>query len=309
MAEETKRVVVIGLPHVGKTTFLAALWDVVGSGEVVGSLQLDRLEGDKHHLHEIRNRWADCLEIDRTKIPDETLVSMRLKSTHSQLVNEIVFTDMSGESFEQQWNERTCKRKYANIIKDASGILLLIHPKRVKEAILISDAVKMSKVLEEPVAGTSKSTTSDTSATRAPSAKPLPTEPRYAATQVQLVEMLQFVRHLRPQRAKRLRLGIIISAWDVVETLARKNAVPTPEAWFSERLALLEQYVRSNSEIYEHEVFGVSAQGGELKDADTLRKCNPAGRISVVHKGNRSNDITLPVRWVLNFVLESNAKS
>jgi hypothetical protein len=300
MVSDTKRVAVIGLPGVGKTTFLAALWDVVGSGEVVGSLQLDRLEGDKHHLNEIRNRWADCLEIERTKIPDETLVSMQLKDVQNQTVNEIVFTDMSGESFEQQWNERSCKNDYRDLITGVSGILLLIHPRKVKEAILIRDAAKILEMLPKPAADIGQSHAGSVAA-QAAAAKPLPTEPHYASTQVQLVDLLQFVREIRAPDAPRLKLAIIISAWDVVESLATKATRVAPQDWFRKRLPLLDQFVRANPELFDNEVFGISAQGGELTEADKLRMSSPSDRISVVRGKQRSHDITLPVRWVLDF--------
>lgn len=38
---------IIGMPNSGKTTFLAALWHLVTSGEVKSSLALDHLEGIK----------------------------------------------------------------------------------------------------------------------------------------------------------------------------------------------------------------------------------------------------------------------
>jgi hypothetical protein len=306
------KIVVVGLPFVGKTTFLAALWDVVGSGEIASALQLDKLSGDKHYLNEIRDRWADCQPIERTTIPDETLVSMRLKDTTSGRVSEVVFTDMSGESFQQQWNERVCTIEYKELIEQITGALLFIHPRRVKEAVLIRDAAPLMEALaaasatatasgDQP-AEASKRTGSEAVTT---SPNPLPSEPHYASTQVQLVELLQFLRHLRGVKSERVRLGVVISAWDVVEKqVVAKNQ--TPEDWLEKRLPLVNQFLRGNNETFDYEVFGVSAQGGELSDADRLRKSNrPSDRILVLHKGKRSNDITVPVRWVLE--LESEA--
>jgi len=318
VAGQDQRVVVIGLPEVGKTTFLAALWDVVGSGEVPGALQLAQLEGDKHHLNEIRDRWADWEAIDRTKVPNETMVSMWLKEIVSGRVSEVIFTDMSGESFQQQWNERVCTPEYCALISQISGALLFIHPRQVMEAVLIRDAATMMRRLpspspssvDDPGASALKPSAGRSAAPVGPAevetANPLPTEPRYASTQVQLVELLQFVNVLRSSNTDKLRLGVILSAWDVVEKQSKGNNAG-PRSWLSERMPLLDQFLRANPELFDYDVFGVSAQGGELDQAEELRKMShqPSDRIIVIHGAQRSHDITVPVRWVLRF--DSNA--
>ena len=42
---------IIGMPSSGKTTFLAALWHLITSGELDPSLTLERLEGDYYYLN------------------------------------------------------------------------------------------------------------------------------------------------------------------------------------------------------------------------------------------------------------------
>jgi len=312
MANKDQKIVVIGLPFAGKTTFVAALWDVLGSGEVAGSLQLDHLDGDNHHLNEIRNRWADCQEIERTKISNETMVAMWLKDTRSEQVSQLVFTDMSGESFEQQWTERVCTREYSQLIDQITGALLFIHPRHVKEAVLIRDTAAMIRHLPSPspteVTGndidapkftTRHSARSTVEATMVPA---LPTKPSYASTQVQLAELLQFIRNLRSSQTDKLRLGVVISAWDLIEKQS-KSEKARPGSWLRQRAPLLDQFIRANPESFDYDVFGVSAQGGELEQAEELRRLSyePSKRIVVVHGAHRSHDITVPVRWVLGF--------
>lgn len=287
MAPLAHKVLVVGLPQTGKTTFLAALWDVVGTGEVAGALRLERLDGDKQHLNDLRDRWADCHKIPRTRVANEKVVSMLLKDTRSGVTSEVSFSDMSGESFEKQWTERVWTPAYEELARDASGVLLFVHPEAVKEAALIREAQALLARLGG--AGTEEKEPAGDQA--------IPSEPRYAATQVQLVALLQFVRRRRPPAAG-LRVGVIISAWDVVQKVERRK---TPEAWLAERLPLLHQYLRAGSDAVPFRVFGVSAQGGNLdEEAEQLRKALRASdRIVVARGSDRSRDITAPVRWAM----------
>src|SRR3954469_5796126 len=97
------QVLVMGLPKTGKTTFIAALWDVVETEKVAGSLVLDGVDGNQQHLNEIRDAWADCRELSRTLIGKEKILSMTLKDRSSGVKGRIALPDMDGEAFERQW--------------------------------------------------------------------------------------------------------------------------------------------------------------------------------------------------------------
>ncbi len=291
MTGGTRKVLVVGLPKAGKTTFLAALWDVVGSGEVDGSLTLERLEGEKQHLNEIRNLWADCNEIPRTTLAGECVVSMQLRDVVTGTCCDVAFPDMDGESFERQWTERVWSRTYQALVGASSGAMLLIHPSRVKEARLILDAQPlMQRLGAKPAGGKRPAAKKPDQAAE----QQIPAEPSYAATQVQLVELLQFIRAHAPEGP--FRLAVIISAWDIVMGLE----TVTPDAWLEKRLPLLHQYLTAHADIVPFRVYGISAQGGELTQAKELRsKVKPSDRIIVVRGQEQSHDITAPVRWVM----------
>jgi len=287
------KVLVIGLPGTGKTTFLAALWDVVGSGEVEGALQLERLSGDKQHLNEIRDLWADCNKIPRTRLPNERIVSMALRDSQTNACSEVFFPDMDGESFEHQWTERVWTTEYEKLVAESSGALLFVHPATVNEAALIRDAQPLIKrIAEEPgrEAGTRAEEKEELTGQQA-----VAYEPRYAATQVQLVELLQLIRMRQPQGAD-FRIGVIVSAWDIVLKLGKM----TPEAWLETRLPLLNQYLHASTDIVPFRIYGVSAQGGELSEAQKIRKSHRSSDRIVVTCGQQtSHDITVPVRWIM----------
>lgn len=286
----SQTVIAAGLQKTGKTTFLAALWDVVSSGEVTGSLKLERTEGDMQYLNEIRGFWADYKAITRTGPASDKPVTMRLTEPGSPNVTKLAWTDMLGERFERQWTDRVWTRGYQQLVDDAVGILLFTHPSRITESPLIIEAQKLRRQLEpegEPIPPRDIGTVSP---------KPTPFDARKVPTQVQLVELLQFV-DTRRAGANRLRLSLVVSAWDLVEKVTSIG----PDASFTKRMPLLHQFLEANDDRFEPMVFGVSAQGCDYEDAQTLQKAHhrAAERIKVVYNGNISHDITAPVKWAI----------
>ena len=292
METREHHVLVMGLPKTGKTTFLAALSDVVDTEKVDGSLILECVEGDQQHLNNIRDLWANCQEIPRTLTGKEKTVSMTLRDRESSVKGRISFPDMDGEAFERQWTDRAWPQSHKEITESSDSALLFIHPGKVKPGALIRDAKPLIAVLTQ--GATEPAETKEAGPPPDPSQKVTP-------TQVQLVELLQFVRWAK-QGLSGFRLGVIISAWDVV----MKQGATTPDKWFQTQLPMLHQFLVANSEAICSRVYGVSAQGGDIKkDAERLRKKHsPSERIIVVEGSSQSSDITIPVKWVMSVTEE-----
>jgi hypothetical protein len=116
---------------------------------------------------------------------------------------------------------------------------------------------------------------------------------KYSAYQAKLVDLLQIASRLRG--AKPARLAIVISAWDRCEKEKMQ-----PEAWIKARLPLLYQYLLANADVCEFAVFGVSAQGAELKNpGELLDTIRASDRIKVVRGPKESKDLTLPIQFLL----------
>jgi hypothetical protein len=109
--------------------------------------------------------------------------------------------------------------------------------------------------------------------------------------------ILQALAGFAPDR--QWRLGIIISAWEIVH-----NATPdvTPRAWIEGNALLLRQYLVSNPESFDFSVFGVSAQGGDPeKEAKKLQSIEtPSERVLVVTDTYQGHDLTRVVTWVMS---------
>ena len=65
------KVLVIGLPRAGKTTYLAAFWHLLLSEEVADALQMAELQPSREHLNNITALWRQWKKIARTALPKE----------------------------------------------------------------------------------------------------------------------------------------------------------------------------------------------------------------------------------------------
>lgn len=311
-----RTVIAMGLQKTGKTTFLAALWDVVRSGDVVGSLRMERTFGDMQYLNEIRNAWADCYEITRTGPASDKPVSMLLHDEKMNTSTELAWTDMLGESFERQWTERAWTRNYQALVDDAVGVVMFVHPKQLRESQLIIDAQQAVKGVAQPkgpdlhsqsdgteTAGTNPSPAESKGnggnfVVSSPVERAEPFDSHKVPTQVPLVELLQFVDSHRAT-PHRFRVSLVVSAWDLVEKVM--GAGTKPNKWCAKLLPMLDQFLASNDDRFDTLIFGVSAQGGDYSNAAELRKAHhrAANRINVLFKDTVSHDITAPVRWAI----------
>jgi Double-GTPase 1 len=291
------KLLVIGFPEAGKTTFLAALWHVAESGEVQGSLQLERISEDARHLNSIKDNWLLCRRVGRTQIPTEQSVSLWLRDEGNDTIGEVVFPDLSGETFQNQWNDRHWTRAYAELVSEASCVLLFLHPGKIKEPYTVADMQKMAEAAFPETADDEGYQQEQESGAAAGVTESW--IPELAPTQVQLVGLLQFLEPHLPTRSA-TRVAIIISAWDVVDHQG-DDGTAAPVRWLERRLPYLVQYLQSHFESVQFRVYGVSAQGGDLDaDRERLQEYPTASeRIGIHGLDCSAHDITEPVRWAL----------
>lgn len=283
MSLSQSNLLVAGLPSAGKTTFLAALWHCVTDGRVPGALHLEKLHGDRKYLDQIRNAWLECTPVGRTSPSAATSVRMELADDSGVRV-ALEIPDLSGEIFERQWSKRDVSIEYEKLVQGISGALLFLHPEHVIESTSIEDAC-------DPISPHIDSE----SVMEADSALPVAWSPDRSPTAVQLVEILQVLATCRQELT--LPLVTLVSAWDVV--YAQKQ---TPDEWIQNRLPLLHQFLHNNPLLFPHRRAGISAQGGSHADntgRERLLKEQPSDRIRLVNGADVSNDITLPIRWLV----------
>lgn len=277
---------IIGLPESGKTTLLAAIWHMVREAGSVTALKFDGLsQGNYEHLSGLAKRWRAGKKQQRTETSGMKVVSMRLKTAQGRSV-EVSFPDMPGEDFSGMWEKREIDQAMVGTL-EAKAIVLIINGDTIKFPAWIVEQMAIAKG-----AGINPA-----------KADLVDWSPHLAPTQVQVVELLQFLMtgdlFVGPRR-----LAVLISAWDEVE-----GDGLDPEEVLSTKLPLLDQYLRNGRDPWTWRVWGVSAQGGVYEDPDkgeqfeataALRELDrPSDRIKVVEGGTESTDITMPLAWLI----------
>lgn len=288
---------VVGLPEAGKSTYLAALWELLDSDHIKSKLRLGNVSNtDRTYLNRIRDQWLKCEALLHTSTGDEQLLSIPLVDATGNAF-ELRVPDLSGETFQRQWVEREWTPGFRDLAERATGCLLLVNPQKIVEPSWLEEAAFLEKALSEQ-----GSTEIESPATPPPTPEAQPKEdastiipwsPEKSPTQVILVDLLQSL--LRFKAGSPFKVAVIVSAWD----LARGEGL-NPDEWIRQRLPLLEQFLTSNRAQCLSDVFGVSAQWGDLvKDKVDLQNADsPENRLICSVRGISDHDISAPVRWL-----------
>jgi hypothetical protein len=312
MMNGSSKQLIIGLPQSGKTTFIAALWHVVQHGEVPTALRLVRLQGERKHLNALRDKWIGYEKAIRTSSGGEASVSMLLEDSTTSQKTDLFLPDLAGESIRSQWVSRKWTQEYDEWVLQATGALVFVHPVNFIEPLRLDTLQRISAELDA-ADGSAKTTQEASASVSSASADRIivgganpgvsreeesasPWNAEESPTQVQLVDLLQLIVQRR-QASEPLRLALIVSAWDLLTPLGLR-----PSEWIERRLPLLDQYLRSNGDIFSTRTYGISAQGGRIPEDISQMKARrwPSERIIVQgESGGSSHDITVPMKWIM----------
>lgn len=291
---------IVGLPESGKTTFLAALWELVNEKRVSKVLSLHSIgDNDYSYLRKIVRVWRSANEQVRTRLTGLGSVRMNLQDSAGR-VAQVVIPDVPGEEFRAMWEDRELGSWLGSSLA-IGNIMLLLNGDKVKAPAWVSE-----RMVQRRAIGTAQ-------------VEPLAKvwEPSFAPTQVQLVDLLQHIS-APPVGAGGRRIAVMIGAWDKAE-----GEELTPDAFLLQKLPLLAQYLRAGRDGWSTRIYGLSAQGGEYdqnvenidqpddvakkvepkkgRDAERLRDEDiAANRIRLVYGEKESNDLTGPLQWLMH---------
>jgi hypothetical protein len=292
----------VGLPQSGKSSYIAALWHVVVSGELPESMTVTSLPEYREYLNTLRTCWLSCKKIERNKGEVFNDVFLNIRDNAKGKDAKLIFPDVAGEMFRSQFSTRKITVEYANRVKESDGLIVFISPGDITKPILISQA---NKLLQSFFPGSKDNKAGKENNSSSKASTEISKEWDYddAPTQVVLIDLIQMIL---PFYKKKIKIGIVISMWDLIYNLPDPAySRLTPEQWLIKELPMLNQFLKSNKKKFSHQVYGISAQGGSYdEDKDDKTKLydmtNQSERIKVQVGNQISNDICMPIKWIID---------
>ncbi len=254
----------VGMPSGGKTSYIVRLCiQLINESNMMYKLMDGRLPDGLCHIQEqmdIMDSFQNIMRTFENVCYDITL----------PLVNEtgeniaLVIPDLSGEHYRRLVEERYISKMIYDRLQKADTILFFINTETMeKEDRLDCNEASTASLIEQSM----KMEEQDNA--KLPMKKILMPE---KATQSQVVDLIQILLGLAK---KKIRVKFVMSAWDRVEKkISKENLIP--EDYLKEQLPLLYQYIISNLDKLEYEVFGVSAQGAEYADKREMERLQDA---------------------------------
>jgi hypothetical protein len=297
----SNRILFAGMHESGKTTFIAALWDYINSDKNDKTITLNSLaNSENQYLEKIRSEWLQCKKVSRTNLNDSETVRMNAtnQSNGENLILEI--PDISGELFNSHFQLREWDTDFDSIVNQMGGILLFINPKDKRNRTqYISDAIPIESEIASDITE-NKETQKDNTGEKTLETKTdidfIKWSEEHTSNQVKLVETLQLIA-ARKEIQSPLRVSVVVSRWDLIE----ENGGGTPANWLKLKMPLIHQYLACNQHLFNAQVFGVSAQGGDYGNTDErnrLLSIEPFARPQVKLDSTFINDITVPIIWL-----------
>ena len=296
--------VIMGLPASGKTTFLAALWHLVEAEEMSCRLKLQTYNGDLSYLNRIAEAWRTFQKVPRTSQVGDVDVTIHLVDRETKVQGAAFFPDLAGETFDAQVETRQCRPKFVEDVAKDDGILFFISADLKGNDLSI---VEFNAMLPGGGAAGSVETAGDAviepeggelAKEQAVPATRVEWEPKLVPAQVRVVQLLSDLLRA-PFEPRRRRLAIMISAWDLTHGMGL-----SPRKWLATQMPLVGQFLRTNAASFEHEVYGVSAQGVSLENSaavDRAAELLPSRRIHVVGPDEKEgHDLTSPLVWLMS---------
>ena len=264
-----KKIFIMGAPNAGKSTYLAALWYSINQKELKTRMSLEKMGNNSQYLYSLSKKWLEIEQLERTVIGQE-MPELSIHLTDGQNSLELEFPDLSGETFQNIYEKREMPLELYEKIVDSDAILYFINVENIYAPEFIAE---MQSILRDKTDG----------GIQYKERKPCDDDP----TQIQIIELLQAISDIKK---KRIDLGIVFSAWDLVENMDSVS----PRNFLEKNMNMLWQYIESNKERYYTSIWGVSALGGKIDDFEELLKVEIAvNRIKVVNESiNVSHDVT-----------------
>lgn len=285
---ESLKLLMLGLSESGKTTFLAALYELVNRENAIEGSLIEREQlADREYFFEIRRRWLAFEPLLHSQRSTDEVTVLALETADGAHL-DLEVPDIAGESFDYAWAGEEWPDSVAEHAMSADGILVFVRADSMREPTELPPGDGLQEVQVDPldrgdVGGHQEIHDEDWA-------------PEDSPTQTKLADLLEAIEDSRHQLVP---TAVIISAWDTLPDAPNEN----PRQWLEYEAPLLWQMLEGRDGERPFEIFGVSAQGGDISDDDVvaeLAKRKPEIERVMVKQGEDAphHDISAPIRWL-----------
>lgn len=324
-------VLLIGGPDAGKSNYLFRLWIALNDGR--GALTKDGLPSDVAYLRSGAERLLEGEFAGRTSKEVHERIEMPVKSNVPGVPTQqgiLMVPDMPGEQIRAVYRNRQWSSAWEDHVSARCGCLIFVRAGSSENVVALDWATCIEmygSAISLPTAarpetgaallsGTATLAAGQTEAEfgrKQPDSKEVESK-NEPPTQVLLTDWMQFLRRAIAEHADgahRPRIGIVVSAWDAVPT---DQKAAGPMQYLKDNFPLLHQFIETNGDDLDLQVFGLSVVSGDLNADTEFKKQYEAGNPRefgfVIHslRGDlrQDADVTLPVAWALGFVRASS---
>jgi len=268
---EKKKLLFVGLPESGKTTYLAALWQLLNTSDSI--FKIKNLNDDLNYLESIAENWRDFETIPRTN-DGNFKNEISLQKSEGTIELDLVIPDYKGEHFKNLLIKRSIDNELMNYINETDNIFLFISYSDIENAVNWDDA--QLDLTNKNQSGESYYKSS--------------------CTQARITELLQLINYLREY--KKINIVVLITAWDLVPSLFSQD----PTKFLTNNFPLFLQYLNSNKNFINFNIYGISSQGtsyDKTQDIEKLKKLSSEKRVKIVHSEDKKLDFLEPISWIL----------
>ena len=284
------RFVLLGEQATGKSSLLVALYGALVNRRA-GDVRIVRTVDDVEFLSRGLLAFGRQESLRRTE--GDSDASLIVELARGDQVVSLDIQDRSGELLKHMLAARVWDPDLLAQIRSAAGAMLFLRADLLAPGKAGPKADFDSVLSTEPAGPTEPAEPDESAETAESETAELGWHPGLMPADARAVDLLQ---SLLDQRSRPLPLAIIVSAWD------RVSPSPSPTAWLSEHVTLLDQYLASNADRLPHAVFGVSAQGGDFATGlpSQLIGEDPWDRAYLVDSDGVRDTLLSPIVWLLD---------
>ena len=302
MENDKPTILLIGETSTGKTNYISRLWLAIKSEDY--SLRLSSLPENIDYIQNNANVLLKGNFVGHTSrgIVNEIIIPISLKNNTEN--GDLIIPDLSGEDLSSAFYQRSWDERIEQVIENCVGVILFIRMNRLHNPanwLDLGSLLGPEKLTNDERTEILKGIGIDLDNLKPP-------------TQTNMVEWLQFINDGINEIhgiQKKIRVAIMIAAWDEIGVEFTERG---PENFLANHTPLLDSFIRSNEELIDFKVFGVSVVGGNLNNDPDFKKNylegNPhkQGYILYVLKNKiiKDSDVTLPVAWILGHSFEES---